>query len=72
MTFSPTHESLLADASIHDDQQAVIDLSNDHDDTEGWYLGYGSSPKWAPDGVSRAFELGFERGRREWMDDCAR
>ena len=71
MTFTPTHENLLADASIHDEQQAVIDLINDHDDTEGWYLGYGSSPKWCPDGMSKAFELGFDRGRREWLNDCA-
>lgn len=72
MTFSPTTEDTLGLASERDEREAVLSLVNEHDDLEGWYMGYGSSPNWCPDGVSRAFELGFERGRREWMDDCAR
>lgn len=71
MTFSPTTEDTLGLATEHDEREAVLDLSNEHDDTEGWYLGYGSSPKWAPDGVTKAFQVGFERGRREWLNDCA-
>ena len=70
--FSSTTEDFLSLASEHDEREAALSLLNEDDDLAGWNLGYGPTPKWAPDGASKSFEIGFERGRREWMDDCAR
>lgn len=71
MTFSPTTEDTLGLASEHDEREAVLSLVNEYDDLAGWNLGYGPTPLWSPHGSSTAFDLGFERGRREWLNDCA-